>query len=153
MKEINTAAPTLKASEIGLIFGPTKTHAARTVSLPASLQTMLRERLDSIGDVDSDPRQLLFTSSAARAVRHSNFYPRTFRPAVAAAGLPHLRFHDLRHTCAEWLIADGAHPLAIKRQLGHEDIRTTLNIYGHLFPSGLETLAAALDAGYRQASE
>jgi len=74
-----------------------------------------------------------------------------FRPALAKAGLPPLRFHDLRQTCASWLIADGAHPLGIKQQLGHNDIRTTLNIYGHFFSSGLEALAAALDAGYREA--
>ena len=53
-----------------------------------------------------------------------------------------LRFHDLRHTCAALAIERGAHPFQIKTLLGHEDIRTTLNIYGHLFPS-METALAA----------
>ena len=49
-----------------------------------------------------------------------------FRPAVKAAGLPAtLRFHDLRHTHAALLIADGWHPLAISRRLGHSTITVT----------------------------
>jgi len=87
-------------------------------------------------------------------MKHNLFYKRVFKPAVRAA-LPRelhgFRFHDLRHTCAALLIADGTHPLAIKTRLGHEDIRTTMNIYGHLFPSGEQALADALDAGYRSA--
>ena len=55
------------------------------------------------------------------------------------------RFHDLRHTCAAWLIATGAHPLEIKLRLGHKDIQTTMNVYGHLFPNADAALAARLD--------
>ena len=59
-----------------------------------------------------------------------------FRPAVKAAGLPAaLRFHDLRHTHAALLIADGWHPLAISRRLGHSTITVTMDRYGHLLPS------------------
>ena len=49
-------------------------------------------------------------------------------PTIAArfAGR-RLRFHDLRHTCAAWLIAAGAHPLQIKLRLGHKEIRTTMD--------------------------
>ena len=39
------------------------------------------------------------------------------------------------------------------RHLGHEDIRTTMNLYGHLYPSAEAALAEALDAGYRSAAE
>lgn len=62
-----------------------------------------------------------------------------------------LRFHDLRHTCAAWLIDAGAHPLQIKLRLGHKEIRTTMDTYGHLFPSAEPELADLLDAGYRGA--
>ncbi|HEX2705173.1 MAG TPA: hypothetical protein VHM65_05395, partial [Candidatus Lustribacter sp.] len=57
------------------------------------------------------PTGLVFRSPTGAPFRHSNFYRRIFRPAVAVAGLPaSLRFHDLRHTCVALLIAQGAHP-------------------------------------------
>ena len=53
-----------------------------------------------------------------------------------SAGLPAtLRFHDLRHTHAALLIADGWHPLAISRRLGHSTMTVTMDRYGHLLPS------------------
>jgi len=52
----------------------------------------------------------------------------------AQAGLPPRRFHDLRHTCAAWLIESGAHPKLIQEQLRHASITTTLDTYGHLLP-------------------
>jgi site-specific recombinase XerD len=65
-----------------------------------------------------------------------------FKPALKASGLDEdLRFHDLRHTAAGLLIAQGAHPKEIQSRLGHASITTTLNVYGHLWPS----LGAQLD--------
>ncbi|MEJ7891435.1 MAG: tyrosine-type recombinase/integrase [Solirubrobacteraceae bacterium] len=85
-------------------------------------------------------------------VRHNLFYKRVFTAAVEQA-LPgrRFRFHDLRHTCAAWLVESGAHPLQIKLRLGHEDIKTTMNTYGHLFPSAEAALGDLLDARYRAA--
>jgi integrase len=66
---------------------------------------------------------------------------------LARAGLPaEVRFHDLRHTCAALLIAQGAHPKAIQAHLGHSSIQVTMDRYGHLFPDALEQLADRLDA-------
>ena len=53
------------------------------------------------------------------------------RPAIPAG----LGFHDLRHTCAALLIAQGAHPKEIQERLGHSTIRLTFDRYGHLFPT------------------
>jgi hypothetical protein len=54
-------------------------------------------------------------------------------------------FHDLRHTAVALAIAEGAHPKAIQARLGHASITTTLNTYGHLFPSLDTELADRLD--------
>ncbi|MEE9183678.1 MAG: tyrosine-type recombinase/integrase [Acidimicrobiia bacterium] len=79
-------------------------------------------------------------------MRHSNFWRRVWVPAVRSADVPEgLRIHDLRHTCAAPLIADGAHPKAIQEHLGHSSITVTMDIYGHLFPSQMEELAIRLD--------
>lgn len=89
-----------------LTLGPTKTYERRTVRMPRFLCDRLGEHLARTGR--SDARELVFTDTAGGPLRHSNFYRRTFRPAVLATGLPErLRFHDLRHTCAALLIAQG----------------------------------------------
>lgn len=86
-------------------------------------------------------------------LRHRNFYDRHFKPAVGAAGLPEaLRFHDLRHTCAALLIANGQHMEEVKEYLGHSTIRVTSDRYGHLFPAAREALAGSLDATFAAAS-
>lgn len=55
------------------------------------------------------------------------------------------------HTCAALLIANGAHPLAIKERLGHSSISVTIDVYGGLFPSVDEALADGLDTTHRTA--
>ncbi|MFN2488343.1 MAG: tyrosine-type recombinase/integrase [Actinomycetota bacterium] len=72
-------------------------------------------------------------------------------PAVKRAGLEPLRFHDLRHTCASILIAQGAHPKEIQARLRHASITTTLDNYGHLMPSLDDNLTDSLEAVYRGA--
>jgi integrase len=79
---------------------------------------------------------------------------RSCKPAVRAALPEHLhglRFHDLRHTAASLLVAQGAHPKAIQEHLGHSTVTITLDRYGHLLPSAHETLADRLDAAYAEA--
>ena len=67
-------------------------------------------------------------------------YLRHFKSALIKAGLPMTtRFHDLRHWCASLLIAYDVHPKAIQEILGHANITTTLNIYGHLLPKVLHS--------------
>ncbi len=61
------------------------------------------------------------------------------------------RFHDLRHSYAAMLIAEGGHPRAIMERLGHSTITVTLDTYGHLFPSLEQRLDDALDRLYTSA--
>ncbi len=134
------------ASEVGgrLILGPTKTHAERTVRLPQFLRDELAAHL---ADRPRDRDAFVFTAPKGGQLRHNNFYQRLFCPALRRAGLPEqVRFHDLRHTCAALLIAQGAHPKAIQIHLGHSSIQVTMDRYGHLFPDALEQLADRLDA-------
>lgn len=134
----------------GISFGPPKTPSARrSVALPAFLRDMLTPH-------HTAPEDLVFTTVRGYPIRHSNFYGRVFKPAVRRALPPDLhglRFHDLRHTCASLLIAQGAHPKAIQERLGHASITTTLDRYGHLMPTLDERLTAGLDATYRDATE
>jgi integrase len=119
-----------------LIVGPTKTHAKRKVSVPAFLRQELADHLAQSLPGGDGREALIFTTANGHPVRHNLFYKRCFAPVVATTfpGRP-FRFHDLRHTCATWLIDAGAHPLQIKLRMGHESIRTTMDTYGHPFPS------------------
>ena len=63
--------------------------------------------------------------------RH-NVRRRGHEPAVRAAGLsPGLRLHDLRHTAATLWLAFGESIYFVQQQLGHKDIQTTIDLYGH----------------------
>jgi len=67
-----------------------------------------------------------------------------------AAGLPgNLRFHDLRHTCAILLIAQGADPKAVSTRLGHTTVQMTLDRYAHLFANRDDEITTGLDSMYR----
>ena len=76
---------------------------------------------------------------------------RKWAPAVERSGLTPLTFHELRHSAAAILIDLGAHPVDVRDWLGHEDISTTLNVYGHRFPKRDSQLAAKLDDLYSAA--
>ncbi len=55
-----------------------------------------------------------------------------FRMLLRVNGLPHLRFHELRHSCASLLLNNGSTLKDVQEYLGHSNIKTTADIYGHL---------------------
>lgn len=64
------------------------------------------------------------------------------------APLKKVRFHDLRHTAATDLINKGANPYSISKRLGHANIGTTMNIYGHYLEEADQKIAEMLDEDY-----
>jgi integrase len=133
-------------AEVGghLSFKAPKTAASqRTVALPASLVAVLRDHLvewPAVGD------GLVFTDPEGGPVRRTNFRRRVWLPAVAETVGEPMRFHDLRHTHAAWLIAHGEHAKTIQGRLGHASIATTLDRYGHLMDGLDEAAADRLDS-------
>jgi integrase len=71
---------------------------------------------------------------------------RKFHVLLASAQLPAVRFHDLRHTAATLLLAQGVDLRTIMEILGHSQISLTLNTYGHVLPALQVDAAAQLDA-------
>jgi len=139
-------------SEVGgkVVFTTTKNNSTRSVAIPHFLCDRLAAHLERRG-VAKDPRAMVFTSPNGEVLRHSNFYRRVFKPAAQAFGLGDFRFHDLRHTCAAMLIAQGAHPRAVMERLGHSSIKVTLDTYGHLFPALDESLTEGLEEQFQEA--
>jgi integrase len=70
---------------------------------------------------------------------------RRFQRILAGAGLPHQRFHDLRHACASLLLAQGVSARVVMETLGHSEISLTLNTYSHVMPAVGREAARRMD--------
>lgn len=91
--------------------------------------------LEEIEDLVGERRKgLVFEKSTGRPPSGSNWRSRVWVPALEEAGIGHARVHDLRHTCASWLIQDGWSLAEVGQHLGHASTQTTA-IYSHLLPT------------------
>jgi integrase len=79
------------------------------------------------------------------AVDPSNFTYHTFQPFLKRAGLPKIRFHDLRHTCATLLLSRNVNPKIVQEMLGHANISETMDTYSHVLPAMQEAAVSALE--------
>jgi site-specific recombinase XerC len=70
---------------------------------------------------------------------------RAFYRILTAAGMRHIRFHDLRHTFASLLIQQGESLAYVRDQMGHASIQITVDTYGHLVPGGNRAAVDRLD--------
>lgn len=125
----------------GYELGTTKSRAGvRTVSISPELVTVLRPIIDS-----APKRRLLFEGPRGGRVKDVWFYEKVWNDARSRADLggkvPTL--HSLRHSHASWLIAQGVPLTVIQRRLGHESIKVTSDIYGHLALDAWTQAAAA----------
>jgi integrase len=64
---------------------------------------------------------------------------------LEVAGVPHIRFHDLRHTHATMLLEQDVHPKIVSERLGHASVAITLDTYSHVLPSMQRAVAERLD--------
>ena len=104
---------------------PKSRAGRRTVPLPVPLVELLAEHREAFPSPE-----LVFCNSVGGPVGRTSFRTRVWKPAIRRAGLPErLRFHDLRHSYATWLVSDGVPPNIVQRIMGHEDVTTTLSIY------------------------
>ena len=77
----------------------------------------------------------------------SNYLTSAFPKFLESHGLRRMRFHDLRHSCASLLLANGVPLKHIQEWLGHSDFTTTANIYAHLDYKSKITSAQAMETG------
>ncbi|MGH6634755.1 MAG: site-specific integrase [Gammaproteobacteria bacterium] len=122
---------------------PKTASSRRKVDMPSQLVTELKR-----WKLECPPgeRDLVFPSGAGNPENHSNLLRRGFYPALRRAGLRKIRFHDLRHTYASLLIANGENIKRIQESLGHSSCQITLDTYSHLLPGGGGGVAERLGA-------
>jgi len=87
----------------------------------------------------------VFTSSIGTPIDRATIQ-KQFRTLVTKAELPPMRFHDLRHSAASLLAAQGATARDVMETLGHTQIATTMNLYTHVFTERKTELADLMDA-------
>lgn len=134
-----------------LVLRGLKSAAAnRTLPLPPALVALLREhraaqdRLRQRHGSDWNAREFVFVGRKGTPLDGPHLTV-AFKKLVAAAGLPPMRFHDLRHCAASFLGADGVPVEVAKAILGHADVRLTINLYRHIQPEEYERAAAAME--------
>jgi integrase len=86
----------------------------------------------------------VFKSSTGSALDGQNV-SRSFAHLLDRAGLPKMRFHDLRHSCASLLLVQGVAPRVVMETLGHSRISVTLDTYTHVLPALQRDAADAMD--------
>ncbi|MDP9358886.1 MAG: site-specific integrase [Chloroflexota bacterium] len=139
-------------------FGTPKTTAGRrSIALPPSVvESLKRHRIQQVehrlalGPLWED-RGFVFTNETGGPL-HVNALAGRFRHLVASAEVPRIRFHDLRHTSATLMLANGEHPKIVQERLGHADIAMTMR-YSHVTMGMQRDAADRLDAALRKAGD
>jgi integrase len=120
---------------------PKTTKSRRSVDLTGPTLEALRahrirqaERLLAIGHRVTDD-DLIFTDAVGDPLWGRHVTTRELQPLLRDAGLPRVRFHDLRHTFATLQLAAGTNPKIVSEMLGHKEVNITLDRYSHALPT------------------
>jgi integrase len=130
---------------------PLSARSRRAIRLPDVIVTrwkqhrkrQLEERLLAGGRCQESG--LVFTTTIGTPLDPRNV-AREYKTMLASAGLPSIRFHDLRHTAATLLLAQGVDAQGIMETLGHSQMSLTLNTYARVLPALQSTAAARVNA-------
>ncbi|HEY6379198.1 MAG TPA: tyrosine-type recombinase/integrase [Candidatus Dormibacteraeota bacterium] len=153
-----------------VLIDPKTKKSGREVVLPEAVVAALREHrrrqleeqllaggrwVDSVpiysvsdGRVSGTTSGLVFRTTIGTPLDGS-MVTAAFHAALGRAGVRQVRFHDLRHSCASLLLAQGVPARVVMEVLGHSSITLTLNTYSHVMPTLMDDAAAAMDRALR----
>ncbi len=129
-----------------------KTHAGmRTIHFSSQTEHVLKKHIHLLDKmfqmmyaVSWDNNTHLFCNEYAQPFNHSTIR-NAFKGAVKKLGIPHMRVHDLRHAHATALLAARVNIKGVSERLGHADVATTLQLYGHVLPGQDQGAANAFE--------
>ncbi len=119
-----------------LILDPKTPKSNRTIGLPGLVCDMVKEYASRLVDYKDGDRLFDVTK---------HFLYHEMERVSKQSGVKKIRIHDIRHSHASLLIELGENILLISERLGHENVQTTLEIYGHLYPNKDGEIAGRLD--------
>lgn len=138
------------------VLVPLKTERSRrTLTMPTAVGLALRKherlqrrrrRLAGTRWVDTG---LVFTTATGTPLEGTSVTKR-FQERLSKAGLPRMKFHELRHSAASLLIAQGVPLRTVMDVLGHSTVTLTANTYGHLYDEARQEAARAMDRALGQ---
>lgn len=141
----------LSETRTGHIFEPPKNGKGRNIKLTQAASEALRSHLklqlaeiQASGDGYHD-QGIIFASRKGTTMNAKNLTSRSFKPILKRAGLPDIRLHDLRHTCATLMLCEGVHIKVVQELLGHATISITLDTYSHVLPGMGDEAVGAMD--------
>lgn len=158
-QDVDFDAPTLRVMQTlergkGGGFGLPKTDKSRRVLyLPTVTATALRthrtRQIEERLRAGHEWREsgLVFTTHIGTALDHANVR-NYFQRHLARLGLPHQRFHDMRHACASFLLTEGVPLKVVQEVLGHSQISLTADTYAHVMPALQREAMAHFDRAY-----
>ena len=134
-----------------LVFSEPKNPSWRTVDLPqralAALKRHRKRQLEEklgVGGSYEDSG-LVFATAKGTPLDAQNVVNRHFKPLLRRAGLPDIRWHDLRHSCFTLPLSRGLHPKFVQHLAGQASIQLTLDRYSHWMPTMGKHTASAMD--------
>ncbi|HLI91594.1 MAG TPA: site-specific integrase [Ktedonobacteraceae bacterium] len=126
----------------GLVLVEPKTERSRRtiylapLAIDALKEHQLRQQhLKGFGEPGWNEYNLVFCNHFGKPFDPSSMVNDYFRPLLVKAGLPLIRFHDLRHTAATLMLQLEVHPKVVQEMLGHSSIGITLDTYSHAIPT------------------
>lgn len=114
-----------------LALSPPKASRQRKIDLPVSTLQALRLHRKT----QQQKGLWVFTDINGEPLQKDKFIRNHFHPVLVRAGLPHIRFYDLRHTAATLLLAEGENVKVVAERLGHSSAKMTLDVYAHALPT------------------
>lgn len=134
---LHTAALKTEQSRRTLVMPEVAARAFRTRKAQQIQERLLAgERWKDTG--------LVFTTAFGTAIDPTNLST-AFARLLKAHDLPHRRLHDLRHSCATFLLSQGVPAQVVQKILGHANVSTTLGVYSHVLHGMEEAAAVAMD--------
>jgi integrase len=144
-----------------VVSEPKSAQSRRTITLPLSALDALRDHRAKML-AEGNIKAPVFCTKSGRYASGANVRAKMHVPAIRRASrlqaepdgtappLPEIRFHDLRHTHACLLLADGGSIKAVSQRLGHESIEVTLKHYAHVLPNDDAKLAEGIENTLRR---
>ena len=126
----------------GTVSPPKTDKSRRSIKLTRKAVAALRYHRERYPERISE---WVFHTGKGTPVSCYNLHNRSWKPLLAKAGLPHTRFHDLRHTAATLLLTKGVHPKIVQEMLGHSSISITLDTYSHVLPDIQEKAVSVME--------